>query len=92
MKSHQQDIAALRCPVTKSPLAWATEQQMAEINGAIASGEVQTRGSRSVTEVLEAGLLNGGQSLLYPVQSGVICLLPAEAVEVAEHWSTDETT
>jgi uncharacterized protein YbaR (Trm112 family) len=84
--SRKQDISALRCPVTLSPLQYASAAMLAGINRAIALGEVQTRESQTVSEPLEDALVNSDETLLFPLRGGVICLLAAEAVEIAEHW------
>ena len=84
--TRRQDISALCCPVTHSPLQYASEALLSGLNQAIGLGEVQTRESQLVSEALEAGLVNATETLLYPLRGGVICLLPAEAIEIAEHW------
>jgi uncharacterized protein YbaR (Trm112 family) len=90
MVTRQQDISALRCPVTKSPLTCANDALLSHVNALISIGEVQTRGSQLVSEALEAGLVNVDETLLYPLQGGVVCLLAAEAIEIAEHWPVEE--
>lgn len=80
-----EDLARLRCPVTRSPLRYADGDLIGRLNAAIAAGTLLTRISDPVTEPLEAGLVNTDNTLLYRSDADILSLLATEAIEIWEH-------
>ncbi len=74
----------LRCPVTHSPLTPADKTLLASVNQRIAAGELQTRAGTTVSDPVEAGLVNQSQSLLYPIIDQIPNLIPDDAIVIGE--------
>ncbi|HTN77483.1 MAG TPA: hypothetical protein VL096_19625 [Pirellulaceae bacterium] len=85
MPLSEQDLALLRCPVTRSALRYADADLIARLNLGIAAGTVLTRLSAVVTEPLDAALINADDSLIHRCDAGIITLLASEAIEIWEY-------
>ena len=71
--------------MTRSPLRYADAELLARLNTSIAAGTLLTRISDSVTEPLQAGLVNADSTLLYRIDAKILTLLASEAIEIWEH-------
>lgn len=75
-------VARLCCPQTRQRLSLADEQRVATLNEAIAQGELQNHGGRTLTEPLSMVLIREDGQVAYPVTTFPV-LLPEEAITVA---------
>jgi len=73
-------LSLLACPDNQTPLREADEATIARLNQAIAQGRVKTKGGRTVTEPLAAGLIRQDGKLLYPIVDGIPVMLVDEAI------------
>ena len=82
MDSDLLDI--LVCPETKQPLRPATDEELATLNGAIASGGLETVGGAPVTQPVSEGLVREDGRRLYPVREGIPIMLIDEAIPLGD--------
>jgi len=80
----EEFLQILRCPINHGRLQLADGNLLAQLNEAIASGQVQNRAGGQVEQALEGGLVDATGALLYPVHGGVPCLLAEEAIVVSQ--------
>jgi uncharacterized protein len=73
-------LEILVCPETKKPVHLADDALMERVNRAVSEGRLVTRGGRTLTERLEAGLVRSDGRLLYPIQDGIPVMLIDEAL------------
>lgn len=76
-------ISILRCPIDRSQLEFASPEMILQLNGAIERGELRDQGDQKITLALEAGLLAGEGSRIYPVRGEIPSLVPDEAINIA---------
>jgi uncharacterized protein len=94
-------VELLRCPLTGSPLTRLADIAVAEFNRLIATGNLENRGGRTVTEGLEAAFVNADRSFVIPVRQGIVVMVEDELLpylqrpdgskshSVARHESAD---
>jgi len=73
-------LEILVCPESKSPVHLADEALLERVNRAVTEARMVTRGGRTLTEPLEAGLVRSDGRLLYPIQDGIPVMLLDEAL------------
>ena len=73
-------LKILVCPKTKKPLREATQEELAQVNQAIAQGQTQNDAGDKVDQPLESGLIPEEGNVIYPVRDGIPVLLTAEAI------------
>jgi uncharacterized protein YbaR (Trm112 family) len=76
----QQLLDILVCPETKQPVRPAAADVLADLNAAIARGDVKTRGEQPVTEPVREGLIREDGLFLYPVRDEIPIMLIDEAI------------
>jgi len=81
MDSKLLDI--LCCPVTLKPLGKLPEERLAQLNAAIAKGQVHNRGGDVLSDAFSAALITNDDRLVYPVSDGVPVLLEEAAIDLA---------
>jgi uncharacterized protein YbaR (Trm112 family) len=75
-------LKILICPKTKGTLRMATDEEIALVNGRIASGEIV--GEDGVPKApLAEGLTCPSAGLVYPIRDGIPVLLIDEAMSIA---------
>ncbi|HYW79538.1 MAG TPA: Trm112 family protein [Thermoguttaceae bacterium] len=74
----------LVCPKDQVPLALADESLLAKVNEAIAAGQVENLGGRTIDEPLQAGLVRQDKVLLYPIVDDIPVLLADEAIPLQQ--------
>ena len=70
----------LCCPATHVPLRELDKKHLAQVNQAIAAGEVDTVAHTKVAQALEQALITQDGKLIYPVVDGIPHLLREEAI------------
>jgi uncharacterized protein YbaR (Trm112 family) len=80
----QQLLDILVCPETKQVLHRADADVLRRLNEAIAQGQVETRGGRTVGEPVVAGLVREAGDLLYPIRDDIPIMLVDEAIPLSE--------
>jgi uncharacterized protein YbaR (Trm112 family) len=73
-------VAILVCPETKQPVALATPEQLAALNGAIRSGAVYNRSGVKVERELAEALVREDGRVFYPVEDGIPVMLVEESI------------
>ena len=73
-------LEMLRCPVTRQPIAPASDDQLAALNAEVAAGRLCNAAGESVTVALDAALVRVDGTAAYPVRDGIPVLLADEAL------------
>lgn len=78
----------LCCPATKTPVTPLNKLQLAALNKAIESGNVQTVAATAVASPLQAGLLTVDGKRIYRIEDDIPVMLVDEAIATAnvEHF------
>ena len=77
-------LDVLVCPKDQVPLALADEALLARVNEAIAAGQIENLGGRTVEEPLQGGLVRKDKILLYPIVDEIPVLLTDEAIPLQQ--------
>jgi len=77
-------LEILACPENHTALRVADDQLLADLNRAIAAGEVQDRAGRTVEGPLEGGLVREDRTLLYAVIDNIPVLLIDEGIPLGQ--------
>lgn len=75
-------IQILCCPESLQPVALASPDLVARLNGRVARGELKNRAGQPVSTPLEAGLLRADGTILYPVRNQLPIMLIEEGIPV----------
>ena len=85
-------LSILVCPTTRQPLRYASAQELAAINVAVADGTARTAGGATIQEPVEEGLVvetpedAAGSveppAVVYPIRENVPVLLAEEAIRL----------
>ena len=81
----QATLDMLRCPVTKSNLTVASEQQVASLNVQIAAGEIVNQLGQSVNDPVEGVLINADGNIGCAVRAGIIQMIADEAISIPQN-------
>lgn len=73
-------LEVLTCPVSKVPVARLGRRGLAELNRAIAAGEVQTVAGTAWTEAIGEALITTDRKVIYRVDDGIPVMLPDEGI------------
>lgn len=76
----QELLEILACPATRQPLRLATADELARVNGLVASGACQNVGGARVEAALTEGLVREDGTVLYPVREDIPVLLIDEGI------------
>lgn len=77
-------LTILRCPITHKGLALAKHSTLAELNAAIAGGNVVNQDGRVIAEPLAEALVTDDGKVLYPVADGIPVLLESESINMLQ--------
>jgi uncharacterized protein YbaR (Trm112 family) len=88
MMVSEEFIKLTRCPETGDVLLRAPDGLCQQINAGIARRTVCNRGGRTLSRPIEGGLVNAGQTLLYPILDKLPRLLREEAIDVEQTAGT----
>ena len=75
---HLLDI--LCCPVSHEPLLPLSRNKLKNLNGAIASGDIQYVDGAKVEGELAAALITRDGKVVYPIEDGIPVLLPERGI------------
>ena len=73
-------LTILRCPVSHKGLAVLKKDRLAEINAAIAAGNILTHDGSKVAEPLHEALITDDGKRIYPVADGIPVLLEDDSI------------
>ncbi len=76
----QELLAILVCPENKTPVHMADGGLVQEINRAIEAGTLTNRGSETVQDAIDGGLIREDGTLLYPIRDEIPVMLIEEAI------------
>lgn len=75
----------LVCPITFLALEPGPVPVIAELNAAIARGEIRTLGGGSRRTPLDGVLVRADRAVGYPIERGIPVMLPDEALDLSGH-------
>jgi uncharacterized protein YbaR (Trm112 family) len=81
---NKEFLSILVCPTDQTPLKVATDQLLARLNRAIATGRVKNRAGRTLERPLAGGVVRADNSLIYPIVDDIPVLLIDEAISLAQ--------
>ena len=81
----QATLDLLRCPVTKSKLTVASNEQVESLNAQIAEGNVVNQLGQSVTEPVECFLINTDGKIGCAIRAGIIQMIADEAIAIPKN-------
>lgn len=73
-------LEILCCPVSKVPVARLGRRALAELNRAIAAGEVKTVAGADCGTAIDEALITTDRKVIYRVDDGIPVMLPDEAI------------
>jgi len=73
-------IAILRCPITRSDLAWVGDARIEELNERISAGSLRNLNGALVRRSLKRALVSANGAFVYPVEDDILILLPSLAI------------
>jgi uncharacterized protein YbaR (Trm112 family) len=82
MPVSQDLLDILVCPETKQPVALASPDLLAKLNGKIDSGSLRNRGGDTVKQRIAEGLCREDGKILYIVDDGIPVMLIEESIEL----------
>ena len=80
----EEFLGLLRCPLTLSTLAVADESLLASLHARIAAGTLLNRAGQAIDRAIDSGLVDEGETVLYPVHDEIPCLLIEEAIPLEQ--------
>ena len=75
-------LEILVCPETRQPVALAEDQVIKDLNAAIQSGHLRTRGGDKVADPIQEGLLREDGRILYRIEDDIPVMLIEESIEL----------
>lgn len=75
-------VKILVCPDNRTPVRFASEQEITDLNQKIEEGVLQNIGGRKVNDKLDGGLIREDGDRLYPVRKNIPVMLIEEAIQL----------
>lgn len=75
-------IGLIHCPNTGTKLTLASPEQLQSLQKRQNQGSLTTKLGRTFSGRLTQGLVSGDGEWFYPLDEGVICLLPDDAIRI----------
>ena len=72
------------CPVTHSPLARMSADELERLNALIAEAKISNQGDEVVTDAFEDALVTRDGKLAYPIRDGIPILLAEQGISMAQ--------
>jgi uncharacterized protein YbaR (Trm112 family) len=73
-------LAILCCPETKLDVSLADEALISKVNDAVSRGVLKNKAQKSVTELLDGGLIRADKKILYPIREDIPVMLIEEGI------------
>ncbi len=70
----------LCCPVSKTPVRMLGHGELAALNAAIDSGEVETIAGKAVSARISEALITTDRKVIYRITDGIPVMLPEEGI------------
>ena len=74
-------LEILVCPETRQPVSIADPDVIENLNSAVQSGRLRTRGGDKVSEPIQEGLLREDGRILYRIEDDIPVMLIEESIE-----------
>ena len=74
----------LCCPVTKEPLRLLAGNELATLNAAIASGQVQNNAGTRISATIQAALMTRDGRTIYRIEDDIPVMLADEAIATSQ--------
>ena len=74
----------LCCPVTKAPLRFLADAELASVNRAIAAGTARNGAGMPPARELPAGLITRDSGTIYPIEDDIPVMLAEEAIATSQ--------
>ena len=75
-------VKILVCPNNRTPVRFASEQEITDSNQKVEEGVLQNIGGRKVNDKLDGGLIREDGDRLYPVRKNIPVMLIEEAIQL----------
>ena len=75
-------VKILVCPDNRTPVRFASEQEITDLNQKVEEGVLQNIGGRKVNDKLDGGLIREDGDRLYPVRKNIPVMLIEEAIQL----------
>ena len=73
-------LAILCCPETKLDVSLADDALIGKVNDAVGRGVLKNKAQKSVTEMLDGGLIRADKKILYPIREDIPVMLIEEGI------------
>jgi uncharacterized protein YbaR (Trm112 family) len=73
-------LAILCCPETKLDVSLADDALIGKVNDAVSRGVLKNKAQKSVTELLDGGLIRADKKILYPIREDIPVMLIEEGI------------
>ncbi|HET9844623.1 MAG TPA: Trm112 family protein [Nitrospira sp.] len=73
-------LAILCCPETKLDVSLADDALISKVNDAVSRGVLKNKAQKSVTELLDGGLIRADKKILYPIREDIPVMLIEEGI------------
>jgi len=73
-------LAILCCPETKLDVSLADDALISKVNDAVSRGVLKNKAQKSVTELLDGGLIRADNKILYPIREDIPVMLIEEGI------------
>jgi uncharacterized protein YbaR (Trm112 family) len=77
-------LSILRCPETRTPLDFASDALVDEINAAIRAGRLVDRAGKAIADTIDGGLVRASGDVLYPIVDQIPVLLADESIALSQ--------
>ena len=77
-------LSRLQCPATRQPLVMASPKLLDRVNGMVTDGRLTNRLGESITDRLDAALVDQSGTWLYSIRDGIVNMLADEAISVSQ--------
>ncbi len=77
-------LKMLVCPETRTPLTWAEDSLIEQINTRITSGTLRNRNQQPITQKIDGGVVREDQQYLYPIRDHIPIMLVEESIPLNE--------
>ena len=78
-------IELLQCPIDGTELQLANAELIAQLNDAIARGELRDTSDQKITEPLDEGLQTRDGKRLYPVRGSIPTLIAEQSIDLSKN-------